>query len=112
MKALFHTVGFALVMFLGAAFGSANAANSLDTTYVFPGATVVFMATPCGDAEVRRNLQAYEHDLSNFFNATIYFEEEPNTAVNACYELGNGEVDIHWGADSYAVVPMGIGTEI
>ena len=114
MKELFRSVGVAVVMFFGLAVGQLHAADgkSIDGIYDFEGgATVVFMATACGDEQVLRNIAGYDHNPAEFFNATIVFPDEPNNTVNACYEvsLAGDEVDIHWNADAYAVVPLEAG---
>ena len=113
MKELFRSVGVAVVMFFGLAVGQLHAADgkSIDGTYEFGGATVVFMATACSDEQVRRNLEVHQHDLNEFFNATIIFLAEGGETVNACYEVSSAgdEVDIHWDANSYAVVPLEAG---
>ena len=114
MKELFRSVGVAVVMFFGLAVGQLHAADgkSLDATYDFEGgATVVFMATACSDKQVQYNLELHQHDLDEFFNATIVFADDLNNTVNACYEVSpaGDEVDIHWNSNSYAVVPLEAG---
>lgn len=113
MKELFRSVGVAVVMFFGLAVGQLHAADgkSLDGTYDFDGATVVFMATACSNEQVQYNLAAYQHDLDEFFNATIIFLAEGGETVNACYEVSpaGDEVDIHWGDSTYTVVPLETG---
>ena len=113
MKELFRSVGVAVVMFFGLAVGQLHAADGkfIDGTYEFGGATVVFMATACSDGQVQSNIAAYGHDLAEFFNATIIFLAEGGETVNACYEVSpaGDEVDIHWGANSYTVVPLAAG---
>ena len=107
MKQLFSSVGFAVVLLLGTSVVNANsepAGAAISATYEFDGATVVFMVTPCRDAEVLVNIKGYDHNPDHFYSATITFAGE-TTSVMACYQtaLDGTMFDLHWGASQYSV---------